>query len=256
MTTPRRTRNGAAGRSRVPAVRERGRSSGGLPRPRHTYISGIVAGGASVKTAQELARHSTPMLTIGRYSHARLHDLHGALDALPDLQPRNRRPKRRPSDGDGNDGETAEVLRADARAVQRKTMQEGANARTPRNGKDNADSPNVLKIRLRDTRRDSAEWSGPGLNWRHTDFQSVALPTELPDLIRSVQWTYGAALAAARCPLTTVRQCGQRASSVPDLPRNESPALVGSYSTRARHPLPEFSSLAKKHWSATPPSPH
>ena len=42
-----------------------------------------VAGGASVKTAQELARHSTPVLTIGRYSHARLHDLTGALDSLP-----------------------------------------------------------------------------------------------------------------------------------------------------------------------------
>jgi len=54
---------------------------------RHTYISGIVAGRPSVKTAQELARHSTPVLTIGRYSHARLHDLTGALDALPDLQP-------------------------------------------------------------------------------------------------------------------------------------------------------------------------
>ena len=54
---------------------------------RHTYISGIVAGGASVKTCQELARHSTPTLTIGRYSHARLHDLTAALDALPGAQP-------------------------------------------------------------------------------------------------------------------------------------------------------------------------
>jgi len=54
---------------------------------RHTYVSAIVAGGASVKTCQELARHSTPALTIGRYSHARLHDLTAALDALPDLQP-------------------------------------------------------------------------------------------------------------------------------------------------------------------------
>jgi integrase len=53
---------------------------------RHTYISGIVAGGASVKTAQELARHSDPSLTIGRYSHARLHDLQGALEALPSLE--------------------------------------------------------------------------------------------------------------------------------------------------------------------------
>ncbi len=46
-------------------------------------MSGIVASGASVKTAQELARHSNPSLTIGQYSHTRLHDLQGALDALP-----------------------------------------------------------------------------------------------------------------------------------------------------------------------------
>ncbi len=52
---------------------------------RHTFISGIVAGGASVKVAQELARHSTPTLTIGRYSHTRLHDVAAALDSLPDL---------------------------------------------------------------------------------------------------------------------------------------------------------------------------
>jgi len=55
---------------------------------RHTYISGIVASGASVKTAQELARHSTPTLTIGRYAHTRLHDLRGALEALPDTTPK------------------------------------------------------------------------------------------------------------------------------------------------------------------------
>ena len=53
---------------------------------RHTYVSGIVAGGASVKTCQELARHSSPSLTIGRYSHARLHDLQGALESLPSQQ--------------------------------------------------------------------------------------------------------------------------------------------------------------------------
>ena len=85
----RRTRNGSGGtQSRLPAV-SRTRTAG-LPTStpqRHTYISGIVATGASVKTAQELARHSTPVLTIGRYSHARLHDLTGALDALPGLQP-------------------------------------------------------------------------------------------------------------------------------------------------------------------------
>ena len=28
--------------------------------------------------------------------------------------------------------------------------------------------------------RQFSKWTGPGLNRRHTDFQSVALPTELP----------------------------------------------------------------------------
>ncbi len=50
---------------------------------RHLFISSVVNSGASVKVAQELARHSTPTLTIGRYAHARLHDLKGALSALP-----------------------------------------------------------------------------------------------------------------------------------------------------------------------------
>ena len=46
---------------------------------RHTYISGIVSSGASVKVAQELARHSTPTLTIGRYAHVRRKELSAAL---------------------------------------------------------------------------------------------------------------------------------------------------------------------------------
>ncbi len=49
---------------------------------RHTYITRLVESGASVKVAQELARHATPTLTIGRYAHARLHDLTAALDGL------------------------------------------------------------------------------------------------------------------------------------------------------------------------------
>lgn len=36
---------------------------------RHTYITRIAEGGASVKDLQELARHSDPRLTIGIYSH-------------------------------------------------------------------------------------------------------------------------------------------------------------------------------------------
>ena len=51
---------------------------------RAAYISNLVASGASVKTCQVLARHSTPSLTIGVYAKATVHDLAGAVAALPD----------------------------------------------------------------------------------------------------------------------------------------------------------------------------
>ena len=54
---------------------------------RGCYISHLVSSGASVKTCQTLARHSTPSLTIGIYAKASLHDISGAVDALPDLTP-------------------------------------------------------------------------------------------------------------------------------------------------------------------------
>ncbi len=50
---------------------------------RHTFISGIVAGNASIKVAQELARHSTSRLTVDRYSHTTTREVVDALDALP-----------------------------------------------------------------------------------------------------------------------------------------------------------------------------
>jgi site-specific recombinase XerD len=51
---------------------------------RVTYITNLVASGASVKTCQTLARHSTPSLTIGVYAKTTLHDIKGAVEALPD----------------------------------------------------------------------------------------------------------------------------------------------------------------------------
>ncbi len=54
---------------------------------RGVYISNLVASGASVKTCQTLARHSTPSLTIGIYAKASLHDISGAVAALPDPTP-------------------------------------------------------------------------------------------------------------------------------------------------------------------------
>jgi len=52
---------------------------------RHTYVSRLVKSGANVKVAQELARHSTPMLTLGRYAHIEVLDQTKALAALPSI---------------------------------------------------------------------------------------------------------------------------------------------------------------------------
>jgi integrase len=66
---------------------------------RAAYISNLVASGASVRTCQVLARHSTPSLTIGIYAKASLHDISSAVDALPDLPPRPRPSRRWPQPG-------------------------------------------------------------------------------------------------------------------------------------------------------------
>jgi integrase len=52
---------------------------------RHSFITNLVLGGASPKTAQELARHSTITLTMDRYTHTYRGDLADALNVLPDL---------------------------------------------------------------------------------------------------------------------------------------------------------------------------
>ena len=54
---------------------------------RTTYITLVVKSGASVKEAQELARHSDPKLTMNVYTKLGVHDLAGALDRLPSLTP-------------------------------------------------------------------------------------------------------------------------------------------------------------------------
>jgi len=52
---------------------------------RHTYITALAKSNAPVKIVQSLARHSTPTLTLGVYTHLGLYDQAPALDALPDL---------------------------------------------------------------------------------------------------------------------------------------------------------------------------
>ena len=52
---------------------------------RHTYVSTLARSAAPVKVVQSLARHSTPTLTLGTYTHLEVYDQTAALEALPDL---------------------------------------------------------------------------------------------------------------------------------------------------------------------------
>ena len=52
---------------------------------RHTFITMLAKSSAPVKVVQTLARHSTPTLTLGTYSHIGIFDQSAALAALPGL---------------------------------------------------------------------------------------------------------------------------------------------------------------------------
>jgi integrase/recombinase XerD len=69
------------------------------------YISRVVAGGASVKVAQSLARHSTPELTFNVYARTGLHDVAGAVEGLGDLlSPKQPQPEAQRMRATGTDG--------------------------------------------------------------------------------------------------------------------------------------------------------
>jgi integrase/recombinase XerC len=55
---------------------------------RHSFLTLGGRSGIDLRTLQELAGHSTPLLTA-RYSHRRLYDLAGAVNKLPNLIPTN-----------------------------------------------------------------------------------------------------------------------------------------------------------------------
>ena len=53
---------------------------------RHTFVSRLAMSQVPVKVIMELARHSSPTLTLGGYAHVGLADAGRALDALPSLR--------------------------------------------------------------------------------------------------------------------------------------------------------------------------
>ena len=55
---------------------------------RGQFITAIVRGGASLKVAMDMARHSDPRLTLGTYTHLATADKRGALSSIPVVRPR------------------------------------------------------------------------------------------------------------------------------------------------------------------------
>lgn len=72
-----------------------------------SYITWLVEGGATVKTCQDLARHSTPVLTIGTYARMSLHDQGKALAGLPGALPAIPTPERQTMKATGTDDVSA-----------------------------------------------------------------------------------------------------------------------------------------------------
>ena len=93
------------------------------------FISRVVASGASVKEAQTLARHSTPVLTMNTYSRATLLDVAGAVEGLGDLLTSEpTRPQSEPAAlrATGTDGGPESALRSDHKSDHTEQAQEGS----------------------------------------------------------------------------------------------------------------------------------
>jgi integrase len=131
---------------------------------RATFITMLVKGGASVKVAQELARHSDPKLTMNVYTRLGVHDLTRALDALPDLgdgtTPANEAAALRAT---GTDDASAQNTPASSpthsTTKQRERARQGADDKTPREGRGD-DRKSMSSADKRERARHDASESG------------------------------------------------------------------------------------------------
>jgi integrase len=80
---------------------------------RHSYLTLGGRAGIDLRTLQELAGHSTPVLTA-RYSHRRLYDLAGAVEKLPSILPGKDPPQADTLRATGTEGDNTAPQLADA----------------------------------------------------------------------------------------------------------------------------------------------
>jgi hypothetical protein len=146
---------------------------------RHTFVTNLSH--APSRVAQSLARHKSSAMT-DRYTHVRLNDERAALNLLPDLTVEPNSEKARATGTDN-----AVVTNQESMQV-RQIQSEENGARFGALRGTNRQSP--VELGAKENRVDGGEnavstWAGLESNQRHTDFQSVALPTELPTRAKS-----------------------------------------------------------------------
>lgn len=131
---------------------------------RHSYITALGRSGVDLRTAQELAGHSTPVLTA-RYMHVRLHDLAGSVDKLPAFIPPQRKEAPAALRATGTDGSglspvcTGFAQTVDPRCDQ---MRPDETQTSPSDfGEDGASPDLATSSRSNETDRDGSRARGP-----------------------------------------------------------------------------------------------
>ena len=89
---------------------------------RNIYITLPVKSGASVKEAQELARHCDPRLTLGVYTKLGIHDLTSALDGPPSVTQKQAKEQQTAVAAEGTHGKQAVAKPRSARQPNRQQL--------------------------------------------------------------------------------------------------------------------------------------
>ena len=154
---------------------------------RHQTGTLLAASGVHPKVAQKIMRHSDINLTMSRYTHTLIGQEAKAVADLPDLTlPSN---KSQTQKATGTDNQPVSAYKPAYKKLT-KNAYSGFNQSSlvgiENKGENKISNcyklsePEALGSDKDSLSLNDTEWAGAELNRRHTDFQSVALPTELP----------------------------------------------------------------------------
>ena len=156
---------------------------------RHTTGSLLAASGVHPKVAQSIMRHSNINLTMSRYTHTLIGQEAQAILGLPDLSlPAVQKQISTGTDDlpvTGQETVYKPVYKELAKNTYSDKNRLSSNSTLDSQKDKQNNSHKSLETPPLGNKKDQQsptglEWAGVDLNHRHTDFQSVALPTELP----------------------------------------------------------------------------